>query len=422
MTANRTTTDVLIIGGGVIGLCTAWNLAERGHRVTVIDRRSATHEGCSYGNAGMLTPSHFVPLAAPGAVRNALRWMFDAESPFYVRPRLDADLVGWGLRFNRAATAKHVETAAPLIRDLNLAGVAAYQELARAWDDEFRLVERGILMVCATEHGVEEETRTAALANRLGVPAEVLTPAEIATLEPGIRMAVAGGVFYPRDAILSPALFMRALIRRLTARGVMLSWDTEVTGWRAGDDQVNTVRTSRGDFAADEIVVCGGSWSPSLVRELRLRLPMQAGKGYSLTVPAPREMPARGIILTEGRVAVTPMGGTLRFGGTMEIAGVDETINPSRIRGIVKSACRYFPGLTPNDFEGIEPWCGLRPCSPDGLPYIGRFRRYANLSVATGHAMMGLSLGPITGKLVAQTLAGEEPAIPLDMLSPDRYA
>jgi D-amino-acid dehydrogenase len=415
-------TDVLVIGGGVIGLCTAWYAAERGHRVTVIDRRPEKHEGCSYGNAGMLTPSHFVPLSAPGVVRTALRWMFDAESPFYVRPRLDADLIRWGWKFNRAATAEHVAKASPVIRDLNLAGVAEYQELSRAWHDEFRLIERGIVMLCGTEHGLGEETHTAALANRLGVPAEVLSASAVEKLEPAIRMKTTGGVFYPRDAIISPGLFMRALLRRLAERGVDVRWETEVTGWRTKGDRVEAVRTSRGDLEAKEIVVCGGSWSPSLVRQLRLELPMQAGKGYSLTLPRPRQQPSRGIILTEARVAVTPMGESLRFGGTMEMAGVDESVNPSRIRGIVKSACRYFPEFTPDDFRGIEPWCGLRPCSPDGLPYIGRFRRYENLSVATGHAMMGLSLGPITGKLIGQVLAGEPASIDLAMLSPDRYS
>jgi D-amino-acid dehydrogenase len=406
----------------VIGLSTAWYLAERGHRVRVVDRGTPSRENCSYGNAGMLTPSHFVPLSAPGAVRNALRWMFDAESPFYVKPRLDRDLLSWGWKFNRNATAKHVEAAAPVIRDLNLAGVAAYQELARAWNDEFRLVERGSLVVARSGHGVAEGSRTAALANRLGVPAEVVSADQIAKLEPGIRMAVAGGVFYPRDAILAPALFMRALIRRLEERGVELIWNSEVFGWVTGTTRVVAARTRLGAIEADEFVVCGGSWSPSVVRDLGLRLPMQAGKGYSLTLSAPRERATRGIILTEARVAVTPMGDAMRFGGTMEIAGVDETINPSRIRGIVKSACRYFPSFTPNDFEGIEPWCGLRPCSPDGLPYIGRFARYLNLSAATGHAMMGLSLGPMTGKLMAEVIGGEDPSIPLDMLSPDRYA
>lgn len=413
---------IVIVGGGVIGLSTAWYAAERGDRVTILDRRGADHEGCSYGNAGMLTPSHFVPLAAPGVVRAALRWMLDSESPFYVKPRLDADLVAWGWRFHRSATAKHVAAAAPIIRDLNLAGVAEYQTLARAWDDEFRLVERGIVMLCATEHGLAEEARTAELAHRLGLQAEVMSASDVAKLEPSMAMNVAGGVFYPRDAILSPGLFMRALVRRLAERGVELCWNTEVSGWTTSGERVTAVRTNRGDVQGDEFVVCGGAWSPDLVRDLRLALPMQAGKGYSLTISNPRARPSRGLILTEARVAVTPMNETLRFGGTMEIAGTQESINAARIRGIVKSACRYFPEFTSDDFRGIEPWCGLRPCSPDGLPYIGRFRRFRNLSAATGHAMMGLSLGPITGKLVSQLLASETPSIPLEMLSPDRFA
>jgi D-amino-acid dehydrogenase len=149
---------------------------------------------------------------------------------------------------------------------------------------------------------------------------------------------------------------------------------------------------------------------------------MQAGKGYSVTLPHPRQRPSRGMILAEGRVAVTPIGETVRFGGTMEIAGMDESIRDARVHGIVQSVCRYFPEFTADDFRGIEPWCGLRPCSPDGLPYIGRFKGFANLSAATGHAMMGMSLGPITGKLMSEILSDEQPSISLAMLSPDRYA
>jgi len=414
--------DVVIVGGGVIGLCTAWYATARGHEVTVIERRSAEHQGCSYGNAGMITPSHFIPLAAPGVVKTALKWMFDPESPFYVRPRLDAGLLRWGWKFARAATPEHVARAAPLLRDLNFGSLALYEELARAWEDEFALIERGIVMLTNTEHGLEEEKHTAALAQRIGVPAEILTPADVAKLEPNLRMAITGGAFYPRDAIVTPSRFMLALIRRLEARGVKLSWNNDVTGWRVSGNRVVAVRTSEGDISGAEFVVCGGAWSPRVVRDLRLSLPMQAGKGYSLTLPHPRQQATRGLILAEARVAVTPMGDSLRFGGTMEIGGLNEEIRAARIRGIVKSACRYFPDLAPRDFDGIEPWSGLRPCSPDGLPYIGRFARYGNLSAATGHAMMGLSLGPITGKLIADVLSGTNTSIDLAMLSPDRYA
>ena len=410
-------TRIVIVGGGVIGLCTAWYAAERGHEVVVIDRRSREFQGCSYGNAGMITPSHFIPLAAPGMVRTALRWMMNPESPFYLRPRFDLDLFRWGWQFHRAANAKQVERAAPLLLHLNVVSRDIYTELAKEWD--FGLRERGMLMLCATEHGVEEERRTAEYARRLGLEAEVLDARVIATMEPDVTMAIAGGAFYPGDAIFAPGRFMQMLIERVNAD---FRWETAVTGFETSGNRITAVRTSKGNIGGDEFVVCGGSWSPSIVRDLKLRLPMQAGKGYSLTLAHPRQRPSRGMILAEARVAVTPIGESVRFGGTMEISGMDESIREARVRGIVKSVCRYFPEFTPEDFRRIEAWSGLRPCSPDGLPYIGRFATYANLSAATGHAMMGMSLGPITGKVMSEILSGEPTTIDIGMLSPDRYS
>ncbi|HSP16402.1 MAG TPA: FAD-dependent oxidoreductase [Thermoanaerobaculia bacterium] len=413
---------IVIIGGGVIGLCTAWFAVSRGHDVVVIDRRAQSFPGCSYGNAGMITPSHFVPLAAPGAVRMALRWMGSPESPFYLQPRFDLDLLRWGWKFHRAANAEQVERAAPLLLDLNLRSRKLYTRLAEEWGDDFGLVERGLLILAATEHGMDEERRTAAFANRLGLAAEILSAKDIAAMEPAVTMSIAGGAYYPDDAIFTPGRFMQSLIARVAARDVDLRWETELAGFRTEGRRVTVVRTSRGEMTGDEFVVCGGSWSPAIVRDLGLRIPMQAGKGYSLTLSRPRQRPSRGMILAEARVAVTPLGESLRFGGTMEIAGMNESIRDARVRGIVNAVSRYFPEFTPEDFRGIEPWCGLRPCSPDGLPYIGRFARFANLSTATGHAMMGMSLGPITGKLTAEILSDETPSIDIRMLSPDRYA
>ncbi|MGA7617509.1 MAG: FAD-dependent oxidoreductase [Thermoanaerobaculia bacterium] len=411
---------LVIVGAGIAGLSSALYAAEKGHEVTVLERASAESENCSYGNAGMIVPSHFIPLAAPGVMRLALRWMWNRESPFWLRPRLDRELIRWGRHFRHAATPLHVAQSAPLLRDLHFASRAAYVELAREADD-FGLTERGILMLCRTREGIDEEILVAEHATKLDIPCEVLSASDVAKLEPKLRMKIRGGVLYEKDATLDPARLMTSLKRRAADRGVVVSYDSEVRGWRVSGDAIEAVKTARGDVTADEFVIAGGSWSSHLVRDLGVHLPMQAGKGYSLTIPAPPQRPARGLILSEGRVAITPMGEKVRFGGTMEIAGLDETIHPARLRGIVKSVIRYFPDYSRRDFDGVTPWSGLRPCSPDGLPYIGRFRRFANLTAATGHAMMGISLGPITGKLVAEIVSGEPPSIDIDRLSPERF-
>jgi D-amino-acid dehydrogenase len=279
-------------------------------------------------------------------------------------------------------------------------------------------VKRGLLMLCQTRHALDEEAKFAARANELGVPAEVLDAKQAAALDPAITMDIAGAVYFPRDAHLSPNRFMAALQAQCRKLGVGFLWEREVSSLMHYSSRV----TSVAGIEADEFVLAGGAWSPRLVRSLGLRLPMQAGKGYSLTLPNPPQRPQLCSILTEARVAVTPMDGALRIGGTMEIAGWNEDVNPARVRGIIKSAVKYFPAFKEADFEGIQPWCGLRPCSPDGLPYLGRTARFKNLTIATGHAMMGLSLGPITGRLVAEILSGETPSHDLTLLSPDRFA
>ncbi len=406
---------VLIIGGGVIGLSTAYYAAKRGLRVSVVDRGG----GCSFGNAGMIVPSHFTPLAAPGMVAMGLKWMWNPESPFYIKPRLDWELAAWAWKFMRASTKEHVAQCAPVIRDLSFASRALFEELAQTL--EFGLVKRGLLMLCKTQHALDEEARTAATANALGVPAEVLDAKATAVLDPAVTMAIAGSVYFPKDCHLSPERFMAALRGELEKMGVTFHDDTTVKGWRTEGRRVVAVETSRGEMEADEFALCGGAWSPEILRGLRVRLPMQSGKGYSLTLAKPRELPQLSAIFTEARVAVTPMDGALRFGGTMEIAGLDETINARRVAGIVKAIPRYYPQFSPEDFADVKPWAGLRPCSPDGMPFIGRIRAYDNLSTATGHAMMGLSLAPITGKLMAGVFTHELSAINLSLLDPDRY-
>lgn len=414
--------SILIIGSGVIGLCTAYYCARRGHQVTVLERGPESRDGCSFGNAGMIVPSHFVPLAAPGMVALGLKWMWNPESPFYIKPRLDFDLFDWAFKFWQASTAGRVNRAAPLLRDLSFASRACFEELAALPGNDFGLTTRGLLMLCKTQHGLDDEAKFAERANLLGVPAQVLDAKQADALEPNVTMDVAGAVYFPKDCHLTPSRFMAALKSQCEAAGVRFKWNTDVTGFVQQGSRLTGIRTARGEFRTDEAVLCGGSWSPVIARELGLRIPLQAGKGYSLTLPKPPQLPQLCSIFTEARLAVTPMGTSLRIGGTMEIAGLNEDINPVRVRGIIKSVPKYFPQFAESDFNGVAPWRGLRPCSPDGLPYVGRTEKFANLSLATGHAMMGLSLGPITGKLMAELLSGETPQFDLSLLSPDRYA
>ncbi len=411
---------IVIVGSGVIGLCSAFYAARWGHRVTVIDREAEDHEGCSFGNAGMIVPSHFVPLAAPGMVALGLKWMWNPESPFYIQPRFDAELFAWAWRFWRASTRSHVANCAPLLRDLSLASRTAYEALAGEMD--FGLVTRGQVMLCKEQRTLDEEAHNVQHAALLGISAQVLDAKQVAQLDPGVTLQVRGGVYFPKDCHLSPNRLMAALKQQCKAMGVQFLWNTNVTGWRKEGSTLRAAVTAQGEVSGDEFVLAGGAWSPLTVASLNLRLPMQAGKGYSLTLANPRQLPALCSIFTGARVAVTPMGGSLRFGGTMEIAGLHEQINERWVKGIIKAVPRYFPEFGPNDFTGVQPWSGLRPCAPDGMPYVGRTKTTKNLIVATGHAMMGLSLGPVTGQIVAALISGERPAFDLRLLSPDRFA
>lgn len=412
---------VLVVGGGVVGLCTAYYAARRGLRVTVVERGSAEDASCSFGNAGMIVPSHIVPLAAPGVMSAGLRYLLDRESPFYVRPRPSLDLLLWGFRFWRAASARRVARAAPVLRDLHLRSRALFEELSVALGG-IGLVERGLLSLFRTQHGFRDEMRAARFARSHGLPAELLTPEEVRALEPDVRLDVAGAVRWPLDAHLVPSRLIDGLRRALDEASVRVVYGAEARGFRVDGARVASVATTAGAFEADEVVLAAGVWCDPVARDLGLALPMQAGKGYSVTLADAPHLPRHCALLHEARVAVTPMDGALRVGGTLELTGIDTTVDARRVRGILKALPRYLPDYAAADFERLPVWCGLRPCPPDGLPYVGRTRRLANVTVAAGHSMMGVSLAPVTGRLIAEILSGEPPSVDVTILDPDRYA
>ena len=412
---------VVVIGGGVIGVCAAYELATRGVPVTLVEQ-STIASGCSYGNAGYVCPSHSVPLPHPGVLSEGLRFLLDPESPFYVRPRLDRALARWMWRFRAACTDAHVRHAMPVIRDLSQASLALFREHAKRFDFAFRT--DGLLAAYLTERGLEDGRHEAHVLESVGIAAKVLDGAAARAMEPALRPDVAGAVYFPDDAHATPDRFVHGLARLAEARGVTMRTNTEVLGFRTEGRRIAALETTRGDVACADVVLATGSWAPSLGRALALDVPIQPAKGYSLTYEAPADGPRLPVLCMEARVAVTPMewerGPILRFGGTLELAGLDFSINRRRVAAIERGPRRYLS--LPDTLPLVEVWRGLRPCTPDGLPMIGRPRQWENLVVATGHAMLGLTLGPITGRLVAEIVTGEKPALDVAPVSPDRFS
>jgi D-amino-acid dehydrogenase len=396
---------VLIIGGGIVGLTSAYYLQKKGYEVTILDKGDIT-DNCSFGNAGMIVPSHFVPLAAPGMIKQGIRWMFDSKSPFYVRPSLNANLINWGLKFMKHATAKHVSHSAEPLRDLSLLSKKLYEGLAKEPDFDFELTNNGILAFYKTEKAGEEEAHLAARAIELGLDMAVLSVDECRALQPDLKLDVLGAVHYRCDAHLYPTKLMNALLKYLTNNGVKIERGKEVDKIETAGNRIMKVFTGNQAWEADQYIIATGSWSPAVAKMADIKISLMPGKGYSFMEPEPQNRLTIPALLCEARVAITPMNSQIRYGGTMELDKINNRINMQRVKGIVESVPAYFPDLKPALPAEKDIWYGFRPSSPDGLPYIGRSEKRENLVIATGHGMMGLSLGPATGLLVSQIVAG----------------
>ena len=412
---------VLIVGGGIAGLSSAYYLRKTGWEVSVLDKGDFL-DNCSYGNAGMIVPSHFTPLAAPGMISQGIRWMFNSRSPFYVRPSLSPSLISWGLKFMRHANEKHVTTSAPYLRDLHLQSSALYDELFTDLDQAFGLEKKGILMLYKTAATEEEETHLAHTARQLGLDAVVLNQAELHALEPELELDVLGAVHYRCDGHLYPPALMEALKKKLSAWGVNFFPNEEVVDIARGNGKITTVETGSGKkFSADRYIFAPGAWMQHLARMAGLSVPLLPGKGYSFMTSAFGGKVKHPALLLEARVALTPMNGQVRIGGTMELAAVNHKINRNRVEGIVNAVPRYYRGVHLPYPEEKEIWHGFRPCSPDGLPYLGNSSTLDNLTLAGGLGMMGLSLGPAVGKSVADLVNGNRTATDIRPFNPERF-
>ncbi|MBI5839743.1 MAG: FAD-dependent oxidoreductase [Chloroflexi bacterium] len=414
----NTKQDIVIIGGGVIGVCAAYEMTKRGAQVTLIEQGEVA-SGSSYGNGGLIVPSHSVPLAAPGVPLQGLKWMLNPESPFYIKPHFDLGFIEWMIRFAFASRHGPMMRSIPILRDLLLASRVLFDHLASEVGFEFGYEQKGTLMVYLTPRALEGGVEEAHLVGRFGIETKILNSAELHKLEPALLPEVIGGIQYLQDAHLDPARFVTGLAEKAQELGVRIQTKTEVLGFETSNFRITRIHTTRGDFPAEQVILAAGSWSPAVMRDLKIKLPVQAAKGYSITLERPQVSPRIPLMFGEARVVVTPLGDRLRLAGTLELAGMDLSINQRRVAAIQENSAKYLPGL--ERAKVLEIWRGLRPCTPDGLPVIGRVKAFDNLIIATGHAMLGISLGPITGELVSQVAMGEKPEIELSPLKLERF-
>lgn len=401
-----------------MGLSSAYYLGKAGKSVLVLEKGDGT-DGCSFGNAGFISPSHFVPLSAPGIVSKGLKWMMSSDSPFYIKPRLNLELMKWGWQFMNHATAKHVANTKYLLADLSLLSRELYIEIAKEGD--FSLVNKGMLMLCKEEETLQHEIELGKQSVEMGMKAKAYTPAELKKLEPNMEMDVLGGVLFSTDSYTDPASFMRVFPSLLKPMDVTIIPHAGVDDFSCKGGAITSAISGRKHYKADQFVLATGAFSPLLMKKLQLSLLVEAGKGYSVDWANPTSTPSMSYILAEARVAVSPFANRVRLAGTMEIVGLNNAVNRTRANGFIKSVQHYLPDYSFDKLKDLPVWAGLRPCSPDGLPFIGRSDTYKNLILATGHAMMGFTFGPVTGLLVKEIVQEEKTSIEIEKLSANRY-
>lgn len=408
---------VVVVGGGVIGGLCGWYLSQAGHPVTIVDRGRFAG-ACSHGNCGYISPSHVLPLTAPGAIARSLKSMLlgPARSPFYIRPRINLDLWRWLWRFARRCNRRDMLAAAETLHALLQSSAGLYEELIEGEHLNCEWERRGLIFVYRTVREWEHYAETNRITSeRFGLNAEMWDRQTLEAREPALRPGLAGGWYFAVDSHLRPDLLMSELRQKLEARGVTIVEQCEVTGFRREGSSARAVQTSAGEIVGGRFVIAAGALTPLLNQAMGCRIPIQPGKGYSLTMPRPAICPVYPMIFEEDRVAITPMRSAYRIGSTMEFAGYDTSINPRRLKLLTDGASLYLrePAATPV----LETWYGWRPMTWDSLPYIDRIPSVNNGWIAAGHNMLGLSLGAVTGKLVAELVDGLPPHIDIRPLS-----
>lgn len=416
------TVDVVVVGAGPVGACCALELARSGASTVLLERETEVCPPASgaHGNCGLLVPSDPTPLAAPGVLGQGLRWMLDGSSPFYIAPRPSPALARWLWLFRAACSPERARAAAPVLRALHVESARLHDDLAAAGAGAaWGFHHDGELQVYESPAALEAAEREATLARAMGVRVDEVSADEARRLLPGLRCEVAGGHYLPEDGHLDPLLFTRAAARMAEESGARVVTGAEVLSLEAAPEGVRLL-TTRGWFDAGQVVLAAGAWTPLLTRRLGLRLPIEPAKGYSVDVDRPADFPEMPLYLGDAHVVLTPLGDALRLGSTLELSGWDLRVRPRRVAYLRRAGERALG--VPEDGPVRRIWRGPRPVTPDGLPVIGRMPGGDRVILATGHCMLGLSLGPVSGRLVADLAGGRQPSVDLTALSPARWS
>ncbi len=416
------TRRAIVIGGGAIGVASAYYLQRSGFAVTIVDRGDVGR-ACSYGNSCLIVPSHSEPLPGPGVVGQALRFLLSRTSPFYVRPRLDPALAGFFWRFRKHCNREAAERGFEALVGLSRASLELYQELTSAKEADFYFRREGLLEVYLTERGVGIGRHALEMMEKEGFPAKLLSRDDALAFEPALSPSVQGGLFIESEAHGFSFGYVQALARTVERAGGRIAPGQSVSGLLLDGRRVRGVRIGEPPneeaIESDVVVLAAGSWSKRLGEAAGVSIPLQPAKGYSATVDKFEGAPRIPVLIKERRVTVTPLGDRVRFGGTLELTGFDSSIDRARYGAVVKAARETLRSDFPMKNE--ESWCGFRPLTPDGLPIIDRAKNLDGLIVATGHAMLGFTQSPMTGKLVAEIASGEKPSLPLEPFRLDRF-
>jgi D-amino-acid dehydrogenase len=410
--------DVLIVGGGVIGLACAHYLAEAGRSVRLLER-SKIGSGASYGNCGLVFVSDLVPLCVPGAVRSEIAGVLRRTSPLFIRPTLDIERISWLLKFVARCRSAHVRHAVQARESILGSSERLYEGLFRDGGLEAERERRGVLLVYRSEAAMQSYEKVNAWLRPYGLQAEPLVGRALLQKEPALGPEVVGAWYHRLDSHLNPAALLASWTRHLRAKGVLIEEDCGLSRLGVSAGRVKTAVTAKGEFAARDFVLAAGAWSAPIAAQLRLKLPIQPGKGYSITMARPARCPAIPCYLYERRVVATPWPSGYRLGGTMEFSGFSDALSAGRLEALRCAAGEYL--LEPLGSPEVETWTGLRPMTYDDLPVIGRAPGFENLLLATGHGMLGVTTAPATGKLVAEMVCGEPPHIDPRPFSAGRF-